>query len=107
MNVSLTVELEKYVRRKVASGLYNNASEVVREALRLLVEREASPRTRPNREPPRKGTKFSSNSLRLRSSCASVASHRSLYLVQSSAGQLAPIVTSTYSSMLPLTPGSV
>jgi uncharacterized protein len=54
MNVSLTVELEKYVRRKVASGLYNNASEVVREALRLLVEREAAPRTRPNRESPRK-----------------------------------------------------
>ena len=40
MNVSLTPELEKYVRRKVASGLYNNASELIREALRLLVERE-------------------------------------------------------------------
>lgn len=36
MNVSLTPELEKFVREKVASGLYNNASEVVREALRLL-----------------------------------------------------------------------
>jgi len=34
MNVSLTPELEKYIRYKVASGLYNNASEVVREALR-------------------------------------------------------------------------
>jgi len=59
MNVSLTAELEKYVRRKVASGLYNNASEVIREALRLLVEREAVPPTRPNwespnPEPPRK-----------------------------------------------------
>src|SRR3984893_18175196 len=52
MNVSLTVELEKYVRRKVASGLYNNASEVIREALRLLVEREAAPPTRPRRESP-------------------------------------------------------
>jgi uncharacterized protein len=40
MNVSLTAELEKYVRRKVASGLYNNASEVIREALRLHVESE-------------------------------------------------------------------
>ena len=40
MNVSLTPALEKFVRRKVASGLYNNASEVVREALRLLVHRE-------------------------------------------------------------------
>lgn len=40
MNVSLTPALEKFVRRKVASGLYNNASEVIREALRLLVQRE-------------------------------------------------------------------
>jgi putative addiction module CopG family antidote len=39
MNVSLTPELEKFVRQKVASGLYNNASEVVREALRLLHDR--------------------------------------------------------------------
>ena len=46
MNVSLTVELEKYVRRKVASGLYNNASEVIREALRLHVAREAPLPTR-------------------------------------------------------------
>lgn len=42
MNVSLTPTLEEFVRRKVASGLYNNASEVVREGLRLLVEREAA-----------------------------------------------------------------
>lgn len=42
MNVSLTATLEEFVRRKVASGLYNNASEVVREALRLLIEREAA-----------------------------------------------------------------
>ena len=41
MNVSLTTALEDYVRRKVATGLYNNASEVVREALRLMLEREA------------------------------------------------------------------
>ena len=40
MNVSLTSALEDYIRRKVASGLYNNASEVVRAALRLMVERE-------------------------------------------------------------------
>lgn len=40
MNVSLTPRLEAFVRRKVASGLYNNASEVVREGLRLLLERE-------------------------------------------------------------------
>ncbi len=54
MNVSLTIELEKYVRRKVASGLYNNASEVIREALRLLVEREAAALTRPDGKVPMK-----------------------------------------------------
>src|SRR5450759_5038968 len=36
MNVSLTTELEKFVSAKVESGRYNSASEVVREALRLL-----------------------------------------------------------------------
>ena len=54
MNVSLTAELEKYVRRKVASGLYNNASEVIREALRLHVENERAPPTRRARKSPRK-----------------------------------------------------
>lgn len=38
MNVSLTPKLEEFIREKVSSGLYNNASEVVREALRLLVK---------------------------------------------------------------------
>ena len=54
MNVSLTSELEKYVRRKVASGLYNNASEVIREALRALLEREGEPARTPGRKPPKK-----------------------------------------------------
>lgn len=40
MNVSLTPRLEAYVRDLVASGLYNNASEVVREALRHSLERQ-------------------------------------------------------------------
>jgi antitoxin ParD1/3/4 len=40
MNVSLTPELERFVERKVESGLYNNASEVVRESLRLLKEHD-------------------------------------------------------------------
>jgi len=40
MNVNLTPELEKLVREKVSSGLYNNQSEVVREALRLLAEQD-------------------------------------------------------------------
>ncbi len=40
MNVNLTPELEKLIQDKVKSGLYNNQSEVVREALRLLVEKD-------------------------------------------------------------------
>lgn len=40
MNVSLTPELEEFIRRKVASGLYKNAAEVVREGLRLLAEED-------------------------------------------------------------------
>jgi antitoxin ParD1/3/4 len=40
MNVSLTPELEKFVEGKVESGLYNNASEVIREGLRLLKEHD-------------------------------------------------------------------
>ncbi len=42
MNVSLTSKLEEFIREKVSSGLYNNASEVVREALRLLVKQESA-----------------------------------------------------------------
>jgi antitoxin ParD1/3/4 len=40
MNVSLTPELDKFVFGKVESGRYNSASEVVREALRLLEEHD-------------------------------------------------------------------
>lgn len=40
MNVSLTPELERLVNDKVETGLYTSASEVVREALRLLKERD-------------------------------------------------------------------
>ncbi|MGE4339845.1 MAG: type II toxin-antitoxin system ParD family antitoxin [Pigmentiphaga sp.] len=40
MHVSLTPELEAQVKRKVESGLYNNASEVVREALRFMQTHE-------------------------------------------------------------------
>ncbi len=39
MNVSLTPQLEAMIHAKVESGLYNNASEVVREALHIM-ERE-------------------------------------------------------------------
>jgi len=40
MNVSLTPELEQLIHAKVETGLYLSASEVVREALRLLEERD-------------------------------------------------------------------
>jgi antitoxin ParD1/3/4 len=40
MDVSLTPQLEALIRERVASGLYTNASEVVREALNLLAERD-------------------------------------------------------------------
>lgn len=40
MNVSLTPELEKFIADRVASGRYTSASEVVREALRLLDDHE-------------------------------------------------------------------
>src|SRR6266566_8213539 len=36
MNVSITDQLAGYVRKKVKTGRYNNASEVVREALRRM-----------------------------------------------------------------------
>ncbi len=41
MNVSLTPQLESFVKQKVSTGLYNSVSEVIREALRLLEEKEA------------------------------------------------------------------
>ena len=40
MQVNLTPELDRLVEEKVASGHYESPSEVVREALRLLFERE-------------------------------------------------------------------
>ena len=40
MNVSLTPQLEQFVQSKVENGRYNSASEVVREALRLLEEHD-------------------------------------------------------------------
>ena len=41
MNVSLTPELERFVASRVASGRYQNNSEVVRAALRLLQVQES------------------------------------------------------------------
>ena len=46
LSVNLTDRLERLVREKVDSGLYNSASEVVREALRLM-ERSETTRSDP------------------------------------------------------------
>ena len=40
MNISLTTELEQLVNDKVKTGMYQTASEVIREGLRLLRERD-------------------------------------------------------------------
>ena len=40
MNISLTPALEQFVNDKVATGLYSSVSEVIREALRLLIAQE-------------------------------------------------------------------
>lgn len=48
-NVSLTAEMNSFIREQVASGRYQNASEVVRTALRLLQDREQGVE---RREPP-------------------------------------------------------
>lgn len=40
MNVNLTPHLEEMVKKKVASGFYSSASEVIREALRLMEEQD-------------------------------------------------------------------
>jgi antitoxin ParD1/3/4 len=40
MNVNLSTQLDEMVRQKVASGLYTSASEVVREALRLMEQQD-------------------------------------------------------------------
>ena len=43
MNISLTPELEAMISRKVKSGMYGSASEVVRESLRRMFKEEEKP----------------------------------------------------------------
>ena len=43
LNVSLTPELSRFVDNRLRSGKYLSASEVVREALRLLEGRDRAP----------------------------------------------------------------
>ncbi len=40
MHVSLTERLREFVKEKVESGFYNNSSEVIREALRLMAQED-------------------------------------------------------------------
>lgn len=47
MNVSLPPGLQEYVRHKLEAGLYGNASEVLREGLRLLVARDEAGQPEP------------------------------------------------------------
>ena len=47
MNVSLPPRLGEYVHRKIEGGLYGNASEVLREGLRLLIARDETGRELP------------------------------------------------------------
>jgi putative addiction module CopG family antidote len=51
MNVSLTPQLEEMISKKVATGMYHSASEVVREALRLMGERDESRQRQLEQEP--------------------------------------------------------
>ncbi len=40
MNISLTPTLQRFVSARIETGMYQSASEVVREGLRLLEQRE-------------------------------------------------------------------
>jgi antitoxin ParD1/3/4 len=40
MNISLTHDLEQFATDKLKSGRYTSASEVIRDGLRMLVERD-------------------------------------------------------------------
>lgn len=98
MNVSLTPKLEAFVRERVASGLYNNSSEVVREALRLLHE-QVGKRTPPEKAAIRKAIARIEDGLRAKGVTA-------LYLFGSVArGEAAPAAMSTcWSRSIPSAP---
>ena len=40
MNVSLSPTFESYIQKQLDAGIYNNASEVIREALRLKIQQD-------------------------------------------------------------------
>ena len=41
MHVNLSAEMESYIKGKVASGFYGNATEVIRDAIRRMQAEEA------------------------------------------------------------------
>ena len=56
-NINLTEHLDGFIERQVASGRYSNASEIVRDALRLLEteEQERSARLKALRQAAKQG----------------------------------------------------
>lgn len=56
-NVNLTTELDGFITSRVQSGRYENASEVVRAALRVL-EREESEHDTGSRDPAKQQKRF-------------------------------------------------
>ena len=40
MNVNLSTTFENYIKQQLSNGTYNNASEVIREALRLKMQQD-------------------------------------------------------------------
>ena len=40
MNVNLSAVFEDYIKQQLDSGMYNNASEVIREALRIKMQQD-------------------------------------------------------------------
>ena len=55
LNINLTPQLEELVRKKVSSGRYNSASEVIREALRLMEAQDQLQAVRLGQLRPRSG----------------------------------------------------
>jgi len=46
MNVSLSTTFEAYIQKQLDEGTYNNASEIIREALRLKMQQDEIYQTR-------------------------------------------------------------
>ena len=66
MNISLSPDLEEFVRRKIAAGPYSTVDDVVQQALRLLEEREDGGRPAPDKQSVRVAIKALEPELRRR-----------------------------------------